>query len=312
MAHGHINKKVSRGRLFWTIVFNALITVAEFMGGMVTGYLALIADAVHNLSDVAALGLALLGVKGAELPASKTSTYGYKRVEVITAFISAVSLVVIACFIFLEAFERFVSPQPITKPLVFIGVALIGLLGNIFSIWLLHSEKGKSLNMKTAFLHMAYDAVSSVAVLIGGIIIMLTGWYLLDVILSMLIGLMIIYSSYMVIKEAVLIFLEAVPQGIDFDQVHDAISKMPRVRDVHDLHIWSLSSNEIALSCHVSVQQEDYSHGPDLIVQINTMLLSKFKIGHGTIQLEIDDCHRTDVLCSPGNQHHEKLHGQNS
>jgi cobalt-zinc-cadmium efflux system protein len=211
MAHGHVHKGVSRNRIFWTIVFNAIITIAEFVGGMLTGYLALIADSVHNLSDVAALGLAWLGVKGAELPASKKSTYGYKRVEVMTAFISAVSLVVIACFIFIEAYERFLSPQPITKPLIFLSVALIGLLGNLFSIWLLHSEKGKSLNMKTAFLHMAYDALSSVAVLIGGIVIMLTGWYQLDVILSVLIGLMIIYSSYMVIKEAVLIFLEAVP-----------------------------------------------------------------------------------------------------
>ncbi|MGH8016521.1 MAG: cation diffusion facilitator family transporter, partial [Candidatus Zixiibacteriota bacterium] len=190
MAHTHVNKNVSRSRLFWTIVFNTVITAAEFIGGMVTGYLALIADAVHNLSDVAALALAWLGVKGAELPASKTSTYGYKRVEVMTAFISAVALVVIAMFIFIEAYRRFISPQPISNPAIFISVAVIGLLGNIFSIWLLHSEKGKSLNMKTAFLHMAYDALSSGAVVIGGIIIMLTNWYLLDVILSVLIGLM--------------------------------------------------------------------------------------------------------------------------
>jgi cobalt-zinc-cadmium efflux system protein len=191
-------------------------------------------------------------------------------------------------------------------------VALVGLIGNLSSIWLLHSEKGKSLNMKTAFLHMVYDALSSVAVVIGGMVIMLTGWYVLDVILSTLIGIMILYSSYLVIKEAVIIFLEAVPEGIKFDEVLQAISAMARVKDVHDLHIWSLSSNEIALSCHVSVEKEDYSHGPALIVQINAMLNEKFKIGHGTIQLEIDDCHRTDVLCGPGDQHHQKFHGQNS
>ncbi len=312
MAHEHIHKNVSRQRLFWTIVFNAIITIAEFVGGMISGYLALIADAVHNLSDVASLGLAWLGAKGAELPASKKSTYGYKRVEVMTAFFSAVALVVIACFIFIEAFERFLAPQPITNPIVFIGVALIGLLGNLFSMWLLHSEKGKSLNMKTSFLHMALDTISSVAVLLGGIVIMLTGAYQLDVLLSALIGLMIIYSSYSVIKEAVLIFLEAVPEGINFDEVHGAIAKMPRVRNVHDLHIWSLSSNEVALSCHVSVQEEDYLHGPDMIVQINAMLDENFKIGHGTIQLEIDDCHRTDVLCGPTNLSQEKIHGQNS
>jgi len=312
MAYNHTHKSVSRSRLFWTIILNTLITAAEFVGGIVTGYLALIADAVHNLSDVAALGLAWLGVKGAELPASKTSTYGYKRIEVMTAFVSAVALVVIAMFIFIEAYERFLSSQPITRPLVFISVAVIGLLGNIFSIWLLHSEKGKSLNMKTAFLHMAYDAISSVAVVVGGIVIMLTGWYLLDVILSVLIGLMIIYSSYAVIKEAVLIFLEAVPVGIDFDEVLHSISEFPRVRDVHDLHIWSLSSNEVALSCHVCVEKEDFNHGPELIVRINQMLNDKYKIGHGTVQLEIDDCDRTDVLCGPAEQRNQTIHEQNN
>lgn len=311
MAYLPTHKNVSRSRLLWTIVFNAIITTTEFIGGIFTGYLALIADAVHNLSDVAALALAWLGVKGSELPASKTSTYGYKRVEVMTAFISAAALVLIAFFIFQEAYKRFVSPQPISNPVIFISVALVGLAGNILSIWMLHSEKSKSLNMKTAFLHMAYDALSSVAVVIGGIIILMTNWYMLDVILSTLIGIMIIYSSYLVIKEAVLIFLEAVPEGIKFDEVLRAISAMPRVKDVHDLHIWSLSSNEIALSCHVSVNKEDYSHGPALIVHINSMLNERFKIGHGTIQLEIDDCHRPEILCGPGNQYHQRSHEQN-
>jgi cobalt-zinc-cadmium efflux system protein len=135
---------------------------------------------------------------------------------------------------------------------------------------------------------------------------------MLDVILSVLIGIMILYSSYLVIKEAVMIFMEAVPKGIDFDEVLSAISAFPRVRDVHDLHIWSLSSNEAALSCHVCVLKEDFSHGPELIVKINSMLNEKFNIGHGTIQLEINDCNRTEILCSPVNHHHEKLHGQNS
>lgn len=312
MSHTHVNKNVSGKRLFWTIIFNALITIAEFVGGIVSGYLALVADAIHNLSDVAALCLAWLGVKGAELPASKRSTYGYKRVEVMTAFVSAVALVVIACFIFLEAYHRLLNPEPIIKPVIFIGVALFGLTGNLISIWLLHSEKGKSLNMKTAFLHMAYDALSSVAVVIGGVVILLTGWNLLDVILSTLIGLMIIYSSYLVIKEAVIIFLEAVPENIKFDEVHNSIASIPHVKDVHDLHIWSLSSNEIALSCHVAVEEEDYQRGPDLIVQINQMLFQKFKIGHGTIQLEIDQCHRPELLCAPDTQPNQQLHDLDS
>lgn len=288
---------VSTHKLVWAIVFNLIITATEVVGGLITGYLALLADAVHNLSDVAALALAWLGAKGSMKPATKKSTYGSKRLEVMTALISAVGLVVIAIFIFIEAYKRLLEPQEITQPVVFMTVAVIGLLGNLLSIWFLHSEKGKSLNMRTAFMHLAYDTGSSVAVIFGGVVIIMSGWYQVDVILSFLIALMILYSSYFVIKEAVMIFLEAVPSDIDFDAVLQAIKKIPYVVDVHDLHIWSLSSNEAALSCHVCLEEEDFQKGPDLIEQINVMLIERFKIGHGTIQLEKDTCARSDLLC---------------
>ncbi len=303
MAHNHAQTHVSGKKLIWTMVFNSIITLAEFIGGLLTGYLALTADAVHNLSDVTALGLAWLGLKGSKMPATKKSTFGYKRIEVMTAFVSAVALVVIAIFILLEAYDRLMDPQPITKPWLFMTVAFIGLAGNIVSIMLLHSEKGKSLNMKTAFLHMAYDAVSSVAVIAGGIVIILTGLYILDVILSTIIALMIFWSSYLVIREAVLIFLESTPSDVDFDEVFKSIRSIPRIGDVHDLHIWSLSSKDIALSCHICVEEKHFPQGPDLIVQINKMLGDKFNIGHGTIQLEKLDFKRPDALCTHNDEH---------
>lgn len=305
MAHSHAEPQVSRSKLVWTILLNIVITAAEFFAGIVSGYLALLADAVHNLSDVAALILAWLGVKGSQMPATKRSTYGFKRVEVMTALISAVALVVIAIYILNEAYERFMSPQPILHPLLFISVAVIGLIGNLLSVWLLHGEKGKSLNMKTAFLHMAFDAISSVAVIIGGIFILLTGWVMIDVILSSLIAIMIFWSSYMVIKEAVMILLEAVPTGVEFDRIHDALKAVPRVEEVHDLHIWSLSSREIALSCHVCLAEKDFQAGPDIIVEINRMLAKQFDIGHGTIQLEKESCARSDLLCRHNDHHWE-------
>ncbi len=296
MEQVHTHNRVSGRKLFWVILFNLGITLAEVVGGLITGYLALLADAVHNLSDVAALGLAWLGVKGSEKPATKKSTYGYKRVEVMTAFISAVSLVVIAIFILVEAYSRLQHPQPITQPAIFLSVAVIGLIGNIVSIYFLHSEKGKSLNMKTAFLHMTFDAVSSVVVIAGGVAILLTGWHVIDVILSAAIALMIFWSSYLVIREAVLIFLEAVPQGVDFDAVLKALLEIPKVRDIHDLHIWSLSSQEVALSCHAAIEEKDFRDGPDIIVQINRMLKDRFRIGHGTIQIEQHDRSHPDLL----------------
>ncbi|UCD63083.1 MAG: cation transporter [Candidatus Zixiibacteriota bacterium] len=298
MAHHNATTTVSGKKLTWTIIFNAVITLAEFVGGMLTGYLALVADAVHNLSDVAALGLAWLGHKGSQMPATKRSTYGYKRVEVMTAFISAVALVVIAIFILMEAYDRLIDPTPITMPWLFLSVAAIGLAGNIVSILLLRTEKGKSLNMKTAFLHMAYDALSSVAVLAGGVVIMLTDLYLIDTILSSIIAVMIFWSSYLVIREAVLIFMEVAPAAIDFDDVFRAIRNTPKVEDVHDLHIWSLSSNDIALSCHICVEEEHFQDGPAVVMSLNQMLRETFKIGHSTIQVEKTDFRRPDALCT--------------
>ena len=301
MTHDH-SHPVSGRRLLGTILLNSVITLAEFAAGLISGYLALTADAIHNLSDVAALMLAWLGVKGSQLPATKRSTYGYKRVEVMTAFLSAVSLVVIALFIIWEAWRRYLNPVPIVFPGLFITVAAVGLVGNLLSVALLHREKDKSLNLKTAFLHMAFDALSSLVVLIGGIVILFTGWVVIDTILSIAIALMIFWSSYLVIKEAVTILMEAVPAGISFDRVHQALEGMPNVRSVHDLHIWSLSSYETALSCHVCVDRADYVHGPAIAAQIDRLMSEQFGIGHCTVQIECEECGRSSLLCGPNGE----------
>lgn len=297
MSHGHSHGNMSGRKLLWTIVLNLVITIAEFGGGWISGYLALQADAVHNLSDVAALVLAWIGVKGSQRPASKTSTYGPKRLEVLIAFISATTLVVIAVFIVIEAYHRFLNPQPITHPVLFMVIAAIGLFGNLASVFVLHSERGKSLNMKTAYLHLAFDTASSAVVLIGGAIILATNLVIIDTILSVAIALAIFWSSYLVIREALLIMLEAVPTNVQFDEVLGAIQSVKGIQDVHDLHIWSLSSNEIALSCHVCLSDDDYRNGMAFIKSINDVLSSRFGIGHATIQLELADCARTDILC---------------
>lgn len=293
-THQHPSGMKSGARLGWTILFNSVITAAEIVGGLVTGYLALLADAMHNFSDVAALGLAWLGWRGSRLPATKRSTYGFLRVEVLTALISAVALVVVAIFILMEAYDRAINPQPISHPWIFLSVATIGLLGNLLSIWILHSEKGSSLNMKTAFLHMFYDALSSIVVIAGGIIMLTTGWYLLDVILSAAIALMIFWSSWLVIKEAALILLEAVPPGIDYDAVYGEILADPTVIGVHDLHIWSLSSREAALSCHICIQPENLPQGAEIIERLNHRICERFDINHSTIQLETEQCAHID------------------
>ncbi|MEW5922786.1 MAG: cation diffusion facilitator family transporter [Candidatus Zixiibacteriota bacterium] len=290
MEHHHHHKTGSGSRLFFTILLNVGITVAEFIGGLLTGYLALLADAVHNLSDVAALLLAYLGEIGARRSPTKTSTYGYKRIEVITAFTSAVALVVIAIYIFYEAYRRIIALVPLSNPGLLLTIATIGLIGNILSVFLLKPAKSESLNIRAAFLHMLYDALSSLAVIIGAIIILNTGATYIDPILSIMIGIMILYSSFDVLKEATMIFMEAVPAHIDFDSVREAIKAHPKVLGVHDLHIWSLSSNSVALSCHIQLDKADYLASPVVITELSQMLVDKFNIGHSTFQPERKNC----------------------
>jgi len=299
-GHNHYHGPVHSGkRLFGTIVLNVGITAAEIIGGLLTGYLALLADAVHNLSDVAALILAYIGEIGAARPATKRSTYGFKRLEVMTAFISAVALVVIALYIFFEAYRRFLEPQDFRNPTLLLIVAVIGLVGNILSVVILHGSRKRSLNIKTAFLHMFYDALSSLAVIIGAVVIIKTGWNYLDPILAVLIGLMILWSSYDVIGEATMIFMEAAPRGLDVDRVASAIAGNPRVRDVHHLHIWSLSSALTALSCHISLSKANYPAGPEIMTELGVMLHERFGIDHCTIQPELEYCIDNGVNQTP-------------
>jgi len=304
MTHSHKHSG-SGARWFTTILLNIIITAAEFIGGILTGYLALIADAIHNLSDVAALLLGYFGEIGSRCAPTKKTTYGYKRIEVMTAFTSAVALVVIAIYIFYEAYLRILNPVEITNPALLLIIACIGLVGNVLSVFFLHSPKDKSLNVKTALLHMFYDALSSGAVIIGAIIILNTGWTYVDPILSMLIGLMIIWSSIGVLKEATMIFLEAVPRGIDYDKVKATIKAHPKINDVHDLHIWSLSSTNIMLSCHICLDKTDYENSPNIIREISTALNDKFGIEHSTMQPERLDCAAIGHIYDSHGEHHD-------
>jgi cobalt-zinc-cadmium efflux system protein len=296
----HEKSHPSSGRkLSVTILLNIGLTAAEIIGGIMTGYLALLADAIHNLSDVAALLLAYFGEVGSRTIPTKRTTYGLKRMEVMTAFISAVSLVVIAIYIFYEAYQRFLHPVGIRNPSLLLIVALVALIGNAVSVYILYPSRKHTLNVRAAFLHMFYDTLSSLAVIIGAVVILYSGWTYLDPILSVLIGLMILWSSGDVIREATMILMEAVPSRIDYDQVKTAIKEHPLVVDVHDLHIWSLSSSSVALSCHIELKNEDYNFSPQVINDLSRMLHNRFGINHSTIQPEKGSCVSGDLAGKP-------------
>jgi cobalt-zinc-cadmium efflux system protein len=276
-------------RLSITILLNIGITGAEAAGGILSGSLALLSDAGHNLSDVIALVLAYFGARGARLKPTKRSTYGFKRLEVVTAFINALALVAIALFIVIEAFGRYRNPQPIEATLM-LSVAAAGLLGNLLSVWILRRDRRKTINVRAAFLHMLYDAFASVAVIIGGFVILLTGWYPIDLILSVIIAMMIFWSSLDIIKEAGGVFMEAAPRGIDVDEVGRTIASVPRVKGVHHLHVWSISSSEVALSCHICLAEEDFTEYPAIILAVHNALRDAHGIDHATIQPEGSEC----------------------
>ena len=291
----HHHHGTSAARLGWTILLNLVITAAEAVGGLMSGSLALLSDAGHNLSDVIALILAYFGAWGSTLRPTKRSTYGFKRLEVVTAVINALALVGIALFIVYEAFFRYAQPTPINVPIMLV-VGMIGLAGNLLSVWILVHDRHKTINARAAFLHMLYDAISSVAVIAGGIVILFSGWYLLDLILSVLIAMMILWSSLDVLKEAGGIFMEAAPKGIDPDAVTRTILTVPGVTDVHHLHIWSISSSQVALSCHVTLLEPYGRDFPAVIRTVHDVLRDEHGIDHATIQPEGEICPEQNIL----------------
>ena len=304
--HNHITSHLTPSgehtgkTIIWTLVLNLLITITQFVAGTITGMLALIADATHNLSDIGALLVAYWGEASSRGPATKTETYGRKRIEVFATLISASALTVVAGFIIYEAYERLITPTEVSNFPFFVIAALMGLLGNIGSVVLLRRSGSKSLNMKMAVLHMAYDAATSLAVLIGGILIYFLGWWFVDIVLSVGIAVVIVWSSLDVYRQVWRVFMEAAPSSIDFDEVVVALESNAKVENIHDLHIWSLSSTEVALSCHVCVKSSDLSHTDQVIAELNDTLNNRFKINHSTLQIESVPCESSQPLCGNG------------
>ncbi len=284
--HDHSAGLTNSARFFWVILFNAIITIAEYVGGMLSGSLALISDAGHNLSDVLSLVLAYVGEKVSRVGPGRKYTFGLKRFEVVIALVNALGLLFIGGYIVVEAIQRYNNPVPV-QPGIMLPVAFIGLAGNVISILVLQRSRSDNLNMKAAFLHLLYDAVSSVAVIIAGVVVLFTGWILLDLIVSIVIVFMIVWSSMEILRDAVRIFMQGVPRNIDPDKVYQDILDVPGVASLHGLHIWSVSSNEVFLSCHICVDSEPGAIDTDRVINdVNKILDGQFGIRHTTLQVE--------------------------
>ncbi len=294
--HGHVNDHgagSNKKKFAVTILLNAVITLSEFIGGFLSGSLALVSDAWHNLSDVLSLILGYAGERVSEAGSTKKFSFGLKRFEVLIALINSLSLIAIGGYIVYEAVMRFQNPEPIAVNIM-IPVACIGLVGNVISILVLGRNREDNLNLKAAFLHLLYDAVSSVAVIAAGVIIYFTGLVWLDLAVSLVIVLMIVWSTAGVVSQALKIFLQGTPSHIDSDEVYQDILDVSGVGDLHGLHIWSISSREVFLSCHITIPVVTEEVDTDAVIyRVNRMLDERYGITHTTLQVE------RDMLCDP-------------
>lgn len=283
-AHAHHGRSATY-RFGLTIAFNIVITIAEFVGGILSGSLALLSDAIHNLSDVLALVFGYLGARVSDREPNLDYSFGLKRFEVITAAINALALCAIGVYIVIEAIQRWRNPAPVNLGLM-LPIAAVGLLGNGLSILVL-GRKDSNLNIRAAFLHLLYDAVSSLAVIVTGIAMYFTQAMWLDPLISIFIAAMIAYSAFDILLEALRIILQGAPAHIDTQHVYHSIVDISGAVDVHGLHIWSISSSEIFLSCHICMDRPSGELDSDLIIaRVNAMLAEKFGITHTTIQIE--------------------------
>ena len=298
MGHGHTHQISAAGRnkksLALVFCLTFIYLIVEIIGGLWTGSLALLADAGHMLTDVAGVGLALVAIWFAEKPASPERTYGYYRAEILAALINAVVLIFISLYILYEAYERFKNPPEIQSGGM-LAVASLGLFINIASVLILRPASKESLNMKGAYFEVVSDMLTSVGVIIASIIMLTTGWYYADPLISAGIGLFILPRTWALLKDAVGVLLEGTPSDINMASLREELSAIEGVAEIHDLHVWSLTSGVNALSVHAVLAGQA---GHDEILQrVHDTCTSTFKIAHVTAQIERSEftCHETHL-----------------
>jgi cobalt-zinc-cadmium efflux system protein len=283
-------------RLLLTLALNFIIPAAQVIGGAYAHSMALISDATHNFSDFGAILIAYFAYRIGKKGASVENTFGYRRAEIMAALANVVILVAAAAFIMYEAYQRFQHPEAVLGRIV-IWLAAIGILGNGFSAWLLHRGSKHNLNVRGAFLHMVGDMLTSVAVLVTGLILIFRPWYWLDPLLSLLIVVFILNKFWYIRNESGANFMYATPGGLHIQEVKDCLEEIPGVCAVHYLHAWNVSSSSIAFSCHVVVSDQPVSRTETLAEKIRHELFRHFRIDHPILQFETAQCGNGAMLC---------------
>jgi cobalt-zinc-cadmium efflux system protein len=283
-GHGHAHtREADRKTLVFVLVLASTFMFVEFAGGILANSLALLADAAHMLTDVAAVALALLALRFASRPATPEKTYGYFRMEILAALTNGVVLIVLCFFIIREAWERFRAPVEVGGTLM-LAVAVGGLTVNLIMAFLLHRSAGESLNLRGAYLHVLGDLLASVGTITAALIILATDWWVVDPLISVIVARLILIRSYKLVRESVDILLEAVPAHLDVAEIRRAIEDLPGVELVHDLHVWTVTSGYFAMSGHAIVS--DLERSQAILGQIHERMHDDFGIRHVTVQIE--------------------------
>jgi cobalt-zinc-cadmium efflux system protein len=287
MAHTHEHSHRSGTReLTIVLVITAVYMIAEFIGGIVTGSLALLADAGHMLSDVGSLSLSVVAMMFAARKRTASMTYGYFRAEILAALVNGVTLVVVAVLVVYEAIGR-LQTTPSVKSAPMLAIATFGLVVNIVCAAILSRKREASLNVHGAFLHILADALGSVGAIVAAIVMLVSGWYLADPIISVFVALLILFSAWHLLKESVTILMEGTPAHVDMTALEDTIRSVPGIRDVHDLHVWTVTSGFDAVSVHIGVTGCDtMADGQMILTSLRTLIKDRHGIEHTTIQLE--------------------------
>lgn len=277
-------------------LLNLVISVIEFAGGILSGSLALFSDAIHNLSDTFATFIAYMAILIGRRGANPRKTYGYKRTEILAALFNAVILIVMCLFLLLEAYERWSNPRPINS-MIMLVVAMIGLLANLFAVIILKKDVHKSLNIKAAYVHLIGDSLSSLVVIVGGILIQVYKFYWIDPLITLLISLYIIREAFIILKESVNILMQATPDNLDLSKIKKRVEQHPDVSNIHHLHAWMLTDHNIHLEAHVEIGRDlKLSQLKKTQTSIEKTLISDFNINHITLQFEYKTGHSKKLI----------------
>src|SRR6056297_3382274 len=285
---------MSGQKIFWVTVLNAIITIAEFIGGLISGSLALLSDSLHNLSDTLAIALSYVAHRISLRPKNQRKTFGYKRAEIIAAFVNASVLLAISGMLIIEAFKRFANPEPINGTLMMV-VALIGLASNLFSVLLLQKDSKGNINIKASYLHLLSDTISSVGVVFGGIAINIWGITWIDPVITLLISIYILRETLGIILKTVDILMQSSPD-VDYEQIQRDVEGIEEVVNLHHVHAWMINEQSVFFEAHVDMKDMPLCEAQQVIQKIENLLKTKYGFTHTTLQAEVDRCDNKNLF----------------